>query len=95
MTATLYLSPSLNAATDQKPLALGVAVDTGAPIRVQPVPASSRKDKPAGWGTEDGWVANSINTQTVTFTGVSPGAHTLKVSPQESSSSAQRYADLL
>ena len=79
MNVTLYLSPSLNAATDQKPLALGVALDSGAPVRVQPVPASSRKDKPLGWKGEDGWVANSINTQTVLFTGVTPGAHTLKV----------------
>ncbi|KAJ2928398.1 hypothetical protein H1R20_g8706, partial [Candolleomyces eurysporus] len=80
LNVTLYLSPSLNAATDQKPLAFGVALDSGVPIRVQPVPASSRKDKPLGWDTEDGWVANSINTQTVTFTGVTPGPHTLKVS---------------
>ncbi|RXW16249.1 hypothetical protein EST38_g9605 [Candolleomyces aberdarensis] len=80
LNVTLYLSPSLNAATDQKPLAFGVALDSGAPIRVQPVPASSRKDKPLGWGSECGWVANSINTQNITFTGVTPGAHTLKVS---------------
>ncbi|KAJ2936125.1 hypothetical protein H1R20_g971, partial [Candolleomyces eurysporus] len=83
LTATLYLSPSLNAATDQKPLALGVALDSGTPVRVQPVPASSRRGDPPGWGTANGWVANSINAQTVTFTGVTPGAHTLKISMVE------------
>ncbi|KAJ2914996.1 hypothetical protein MD484_g5422, partial [Candolleomyces efflorescens] len=80
LTVTIYLSPSLNAATDQHPLALGLSIDSGPPIRIEPVPASSRKDKPAGWGSEDGWVANSINTQNMTFTGISPGAHTLKIS---------------
>lgn len=80
ISASILLSPSLNAATDQKPLAFGVALDGGTPIRVQPVPPSSRKGDPPGWATNDGWVANAINNQTVTFTGVTPGAHTLKIS---------------
>ncbi|KAF6749792.1 hypothetical protein DFP72DRAFT_1073016 [Ephemerocybe angulata] len=83
LTATFLLSPSLNAATDEKPLAFSVSLDGAAPIRIQPVPASSRKSDPPGWGTINGWVANAINKQTVLFTGIAPGKHTLKVSMME------------
>lgn len=35
---------------------------------------------PNGWETNDGWVADSVNLQSTTLSGVNPGAHTLKVS---------------
>ncbi|TEB33738.1 hypothetical protein FA13DRAFT_1753937 [Coprinellus micaceus] len=72
------------------PLVFGVALDGGEPIRVQPVPASSRKGDPPGWGSNNGWVANSINSQVVTFSGVTPGAHTLKISGMETAVVVQK-----
>lgn len=83
LTITFLLSPSLNAATDEKPLAFGVSLDGASPIRVQPVPASSRRGDPPGWGTHNGWVANAINKQTLVFNNVKTGAHNLKITMME------------
>jgi len=79
LTATLFFSPSLNSLTDDHPLSVAVSLDGSAPQVIQPVPPSSRKGDPPGWGTKDGWVANAVNAQKILFTGVQPGAHKLKV----------------
>lgn len=43
------------------------------------MPAPPPGGLPAGWTGLDGFVANSIVSVVMRFTGVSPGAHTFKV----------------
>ncbi|KAF8968832.1 hypothetical protein BDZ97DRAFT_1654513 [Flammula alnicola] len=80
VTAIVFLSPSLNANTDQNPLAYSIQIDSQAPVTTNPVGPEIPGGLPNGWETNDGWVANSINTINTTFGGVNPGAHTLKIS---------------
>ncbi|KAH6897655.1 hypothetical protein BKA70DRAFT_1528898 [Coprinopsis sp. MPI-PUGE-AT-0042] len=81
---TVLLAPAFNAATESKPLAFGITIDSQPVKTVTPVGRLPKPgDFPPGWGTETGWVANAINPAVVSFSGLSPGAHTLKISAME------------
>ncbi|QRV78071.1 glycoside hydrolase family 115 protein [Ceratobasidium sp. AG-Ba] len=78
VTLTSYISPALNGNGNNRPVGFAVQIDSGAPQSIYYSPVTSARSTPAGWGGNDGWVANSIvNIQTKHT--VSPGAHTLKV----------------
>jgi hypothetical protein len=79
ITVTTYVSPSFNAGEKNRPLAFAVQLDSGAPQTSQFMPAAPPGGLPPGWSSLDGFVANSIVSAVTRFTGVSPGAHTLKV----------------
>ncbi|PPQ95886.1 hypothetical protein CVT25_000388 [Psilocybe cyanescens] len=83
VTVIVHLSPSLNANTDQQPLAYSIQIDSQAPVKVIPVGSEIPGGLPDGWDSNDGWVANSIITTPTSFSGVNPGAHTLKISMME------------
>jgi hypothetical protein len=76
----VYMSPQLNSATDSNPAAFSVQLDSQSAVKVTPIPSSVPGGLPNGWTTNDGWVANSIILSSTQFKGVSPGAHTLKLS---------------
>jgi hypothetical protein len=80
ITVNVMLSPSLNAATDEQPLAYSIQIDSQAPVEVVPIGPEIPGGLPDGWDGLDGWVANSIVPSQTTFSGVNPGAHTLKIS---------------
>lgn len=75
----VYMTPALNFNTDDNPLAYGVQIDSHPAVKVVPIPSEVPGGLPDGWSTLDGWVANSIITTPTNFSGVNPGAHTLKV----------------
>ncbi|KAH9476877.1 hypothetical protein JR316_0010793 [Psilocybe cubensis] len=83
VTVIVYLSPSLNSNTDQQPLAYSLQIDSQAPVKVVPIGPEVPGGLPNGWDGNDGWVANSIITTPTKFSGVRPGAHTLKISMME------------
>ncbi|KZT00286.1 glycoside hydrolase family 115 protein [Laetiporus sulphureus 93-53] len=73
---TTYVSPSLNSLGPDRPLALGVQVDTDEPQVSYFVPNATPGSLPAQWDGMDGWAANNINSFSMNFT-TEPGAHTL------------------
>jgi hypothetical protein len=79
VSVTTYVSPSMNAIGNDRPLKIAVQVDGGAPQTTQFMPLAANGATPAGWDGNDGFAANSIVSVNNTFTGVTPGAHTLKV----------------
>ncbi|KAH6914482.1 hypothetical protein BKA70DRAFT_1261570 [Coprinopsis sp. MPI-PUGE-AT-0042] len=81
---TVLLAPAFNAATESKPLAFGITIDSQPVKTINPIGRLSKPgDYPPGWGGEFGWVANAITPSVINFSGVSPGAHTLKISAME------------
>lgn len=76
VTATLYISPSLNALGPDRPLAIGVQMDSGEPQVSYFIPNATPGDLPAQWDGMDGWVANNIVTVPFSLE-AEPGAHTL------------------
>ncbi len=79
LTATVYLSPSLNALASDHPLRLGVQLDSQSAQTFQPIPDATPGNLPDAWNGPDGFVANAIVPVTSTWTNVSPGAHTFKI----------------
>jgi len=80
LTVTVLLTPSFNANGDDRPLGLAIQLDSGTPVASYPIAVAIPGGEPAGWDGLDGLVANSIAPSVTNFTGVSPGAHTLKIS---------------
>lgn len=78
VTVTVLVSPSLNANGDDRPLALGVQVDSQTPQTTYFIPSAAPGAEPAAWDGLDGWVANSIVPIIGTFL-ANPGSHTLKL----------------
>ncbi|KAF8889126.1 hypothetical protein BD779DRAFT_1672064 [Infundibulicybe gibba] len=76
---TALVSPSLNANGVDRPLAIAVQVDNQAPAPNYFIPPSIPGGVPTAWGGDDGWVANSIISVVTNVSGISPGAHTLKI----------------
>ncbi|KAF8154169.1 hypothetical protein B0H34DRAFT_720746 [Crassisporium funariophilum] len=76
----IHMSPSLNSNTDDQPLAYSLQIDSQAPVKVVPIGPEVPGGLPAGWTGLDGWVANAIIATPTTFSNISPGAHTLKIS---------------
>ncbi|GLB44507.1 putative glycosyl hydrolase family 115 [Lyophyllum shimeji] len=83
LTLTTYASPSWNAGEANRPLAFAVQLDGGAPQTQQFIPQPPPGGVSAAWGGPDGFVANSIVSVVTKFTGVKPGAHTLKITAIE------------
>ncbi|KDR78329.1 hypothetical protein GALMADRAFT_138431 [Galerina marginata CBS 339.88] len=83
VTVWVLLTPALNANTDQQPLAYSVQIDSQAPVKVVPIGPEVPGGLPNGWTTLDGWVADSIISTPISVSGVTPGAHTLKISMME------------
>ena len=85
MKVTTYVSPSLNANSNSRPLAFGIQLlspdaSSESAIQVQHfIPLASAGNLPNGWDGVGGWVANSIVSVNTTFSNVSPGKHTLKL----------------
>ncbi|OBZ78464.1 hypothetical protein A0H81_01605 [Grifola frondosa] len=78
ITITAYVSPSLNALSDDRPLAIAAQIDSGALQTNYFVPPASGGNLPPQWDGNDGWAANSIISVPMVFT-ASSGAHTLKL----------------
>ncbi|KAL0573071.1 hypothetical protein V5O48_008897 [Marasmius crinis-equi] len=79
MTVVAYISPSLNANGRDRPLAYAMQLDDKDVQSSYYMPFGAPGTEPAAWGGSDGFVANSIVTANLTWSNVSPGAHTLKV----------------
>ncbi|KAI0262821.1 hypothetical protein BC834DRAFT_971882 [Gloeopeniophorella convolvens] len=73
---TVLVSPTLNAMGDDRPVALGVQVDSQTPQTTYFIPLATPGNEPPQWDTDDGWVANSIVSINGTFS-APPGKHTL------------------
>ena len=80
VSVTTLVSPSLNAYSIDRPLAIAIQVDSQPPQTKQFIPPAVPGQLPGAWGGLDGFVANSI-VSVVTKFQAAPGAHTLKVSP--------------
>ncbi|KZT21286.1 glycoside hydrolase family 115 protein [Neolentinus lepideus HHB14362 ss-1] len=78
VTITTYVSPSLNANGDDRPLGFAIGVDDEAPQSEYFIPYAVPGQLPAQWDGVDGWVADAIVAVTTNFTAL-PGAHTLKI----------------
>ena len=72
---TVFVSPSLNANGDDRPLAIGVQVDNDEPQTTYFIPPAAPGQEPDVWND---FVANSIVPVFGNFTAW-PGEHTLKV----------------
>ncbi|KAK0189365.1 glycoside hydrolase family 115 protein, partial [Armillaria mellea] len=75
---TVYVSPSLNANGADRPLGVAISVD-GEVLSSYFIPPAAPGDLPDAWDGLDGFVANSIVPIRVSFAGMKPGAHTLKI----------------
>ncbi|KAK0237297.1 hypothetical protein EDD85DRAFT_908116 [Armillaria nabsnona] len=75
---TVYVSPSLNANGADRPLDVAIALD-GEVLSSYFIPPAAPGVLPAVWGGYDGFVANSIVPIALSFTGMKPGAHILKI----------------
>ncbi|KAI0060097.1 hypothetical protein BV25DRAFT_981253 [Artomyces pyxidatus] len=74
----VYVSPSWNANGADRPLGLGVQVDSQTPQVTYFFPTPPPGADPPQWNGNDGYVANNILTFSGNFTAW-PGAHTLKL----------------
>ena len=80
LNVTVLLAPAFNSATESKPIAFGITIDSQPVKTVNPIGRLAKPgDYPAGWGSDFGWVANAITPSVTNVNGVTPGAHTLKV----------------
>lgn len=76
VTVTAYVSPSLNALGPDRPLAIGMQIDSDEPQVSYYIPNATPGSLPDAWSQ---WVSENIVTVPMNFT-ASPGAHTLTVS---------------
>ncbi|CAA7262063.1 unnamed protein product [Cyclocybe aegerita] len=90
VTVIVYMTPTFNFNERTRPLTFSVQIDSFPAVKVQPIAMQAPGDLPAGWGGPDGYVANSIITTSTTFTGVSTGAHTLKIGAMEAGVAIQK-----
>ncbi|KAI0056837.1 hypothetical protein BV25DRAFT_1831820 [Artomyces pyxidatus] len=78
VTVTVQVSPSFNANGDDRPLGLGVQVDSETPQTTYFFPTAAPGSTPPQWDGNDGFVANGVISIIGNFTAW-PGAHTLKL----------------
>ncbi|EPQ55955.1 hypothetical protein GLOTRDRAFT_121307 [Gloeophyllum trabeum ATCC 11539] len=78
VTVTTYVSPSLNANGDDRPLGFAIGIDNGTVQSEYFVPYATPGQLPPQWDGLGGWVADAIIPVATTFT-IAPGAHTLKI----------------
>lgn len=74
-----YVSPSLNANGMDRPLGFAIGIDSQFESSYF-IPPSAPGQLPAAWDGVDGFVANASIQVVNTFSGISPGMHTLKLS---------------
>jgi len=79
VTVTAYISPSLNSLGPDRPLAIGVQIDSDEPQVSYFILNATPGSLPDQWDGLDGWVSNNIVTVPFNVT-AEPGAHTLTVS---------------
>ncbi|KAK0445619.1 glycoside hydrolase family 115 protein [Desarmillaria tabescens] len=75
---TVYVSPSLNANGLDRPLGVAIALD-GEVMSSYFIPPAVPGALPDAWDGLDGFVANSIVPIQLSFSGIEPGSHTLKI----------------
>ncbi|TCD68567.1 hypothetical protein EIP91_010492 [Steccherinum ochraceum] len=75
ITVTTYVSPSLNAFGEDRPIGFAVSVDSSAPQSNYFIPPAAPGSEPDAWND---FVAESTVTTANIFT-AAPGAHTLKI----------------
>ncbi|EPQ55956.1 hypothetical protein GLOTRDRAFT_121308 [Gloeophyllum trabeum ATCC 11539] len=78
VTVTTYVSPSLNANGDDRPLGFAIGIDDATPQSEYFVPYATPGQLPPQWDGVGGWVADAIISVPTNFT-IAPGAHTLKI----------------
>lgn len=78
LTVTTYVSPSFNAGELDRPLGFAVQLDDKPVQTSHFFPPAPPGGLPPNWGGPDGFVANSIVTVPMLFTGMRNGKHTLK-----------------
>lgn len=76
ITITTYVSPSMNAFGDDRPLAFALQVDSDPAQISYFMPPSAPGEEPPEWSGLDGYAANNVVAVPLTFA-ASPGAHTL------------------
>ncbi|KAF9262013.1 hypothetical protein L218DRAFT_904506 [Marasmius fiardii PR-910] len=79
MTVTTFISPSLNANGRDRPLGFAMQIDDEDVKASYYMPFGNPGSEPAAWNGPDGFVANSIVTANLTWSGVGAGKHTLKL----------------
>ncbi|KAG6809899.1 hypothetical protein H0H92_014200 [Tricholoma furcatifolium] len=79
LTVSTMVNPSWNANGDDRPIGFAVQIDDQTPQSLYFFPVPAPGMFPAAWNGDDGFAANMIANASATFTGVSPGAHTLTV----------------
>ncbi|KAG6820068.1 hypothetical protein H0H93_005692 [Arthromyces matolae] len=79
LTVTTFVNPSFNAGEKDRPIGFAVQLDSQAPQPLYFFPPATPGGYPAAWGGNDGFAANNIISVVASFTGVSAGAHTLKI----------------
>jgi hypothetical protein len=79
LTTTVFVSPSLNALGNDRPLRIAVQVDSQDAQTTQFIPDAAPGQLPDAWDGVDGFVANSIVSVNGLWTNIEPGAHTLKI----------------
>ncbi|KAG7441243.1 uncharacterized protein BT62DRAFT_1046282 [Guyanagaster necrorhizus] len=75
---TVYVSPSLNANGADRPLGVAISLDDQI-MSSYFIPPAPPGDLPDAWDGLDGFVADSIVAIQLSFAGIDPGAHTLKI----------------
>jgi len=78
-TVTTFVSPSLNANGLDRPLGFAVQLDSLATQSSYFIPFAKPGDLPVQWNSPDGFVANSIVSVPMKWSGLSVGAHTVKI----------------
>ncbi|PFH46027.1 glycoside hydrolase family 115 protein [Amanita thiersii Skay4041] len=76
--ATVFVSPSLNANGQDRPLLFSVQLDDGNVQQLQPIPSAPSGSLPQAWNGVDGFVANAMVAVKVPLQ-AQPGKHTLKI----------------
>ncbi|KAF8900162.1 hypothetical protein CPB84DRAFT_1847412 [Gymnopilus junonius] len=90
VTAHILMTPALNSNTDANPLSYSLQFDSQPPAAIVPIGSEVPGGLPDGWDGLDGWVSNNIIWTIANFTGVNPGAHTLKLSMMTPSVAIQK-----
>ncbi|KAG6853735.1 hypothetical protein C0991_001869 [Blastosporella zonata] len=79
LTITTQVTPTMNNGEADRPVAFAVQLDSQAIQTFYFYPSATPGGYPAAWGGDDGFVANMIVSVPALFTGVTPGAHKLKI----------------
>jgi len=79
LNVTTLVSPSFNANGNDRALGFAVQIDTGTPVVSYFMPIAPSTTTPPGWDGPDGFAANNIVSVQTSHTGITPGAHVLRL----------------